>query len=57
MALKPCPDCNHQVSTAARGCPGCGRQFNRVGPCVFVGLLIFGFAPMVYFIVKLNTGG
>lgn len=22
---RPCPDCGHQVSMAARACPGCGR--------------------------------
>ena len=23
--LQPCPDCGHQVSTAAKSCPSCGR--------------------------------
>lgn len=25
MGLTTCPDCNHEVSTAARACPNCGR--------------------------------
>jgi hypothetical protein len=54
MPLKPCPDCGHQVSTAARECPGYGRRYNPVGPYVFVSGLVLGLAPLVYSIVKLN---
>lgn len=27
MPLKPCPDCERQISTEAPACPHCGRPF------------------------------
>ena len=32
MALRPCPECNRQVSTKARQCPHCGSPL--AGPVV-----------------------
>ena len=42
MALKPCPDCGHQVSDAAMACPACGRPLrSRRGGCLTaVGFLV-----------------
>ena len=42
MPLKPCPECGHQVSTAARACPSCGYQATiRINP-VAKGVFKFG---------------
>lgn len=32
MALTRCPDCDHDVSTAARACPHCGHPVRRALP-------------------------
>ena len=31
MALAPCPECGHQVSTAAKTCPNCGFPISNAG--------------------------
>ncbi|WP_041808279.1 zinc ribbon domain-containing protein [Evansella cellulosilytica] len=30
MALRPCPECGHNVSTRAGSCPNCGFPFERL---------------------------
>ncbi len=32
MALRPCPDCGHSVSTKADSCPNCGYPFKSTPP-------------------------
>ena len=54
----PCPDCQHQVSTQAPVCPGCGRRLKTeqtaigllaaiiIGLGLAIGLILFASAVM-----------
>ncbi|MBU9711382.1 hypothetical protein KS419_06525 [Bacillus tamaricis] len=38
MALRPCPECRHTVSTKADSCPNCGFPFeSKLNPVVTEG--------------------
>lgn len=46
--LKPCPDCNHEVSKKAKACPNCGRSLKSEprGGCSTI--LIFLVLPLAF---------
>lgn len=43
MALRPCKECNAEISTDAKTCPHCGKQQRAglLGGCLMVVLIIF----------------
>lgn len=51
MALVPCKECNHEVSDAAKACPGCGA---RVKPASKAWMWIVGIPAVlfVFFAIK-----
>lgn len=51
MALKPCPECNNEISTKAESCPHCGKVLKKKSSCGCLTLLVAGFA---FFIVYLS---
>jgi hypothetical protein len=47
MALQACPDCNHQCSTNAEACPGCGNFFQDLRPMKTVQVERTGWATTI----------
>lgn len=42
MALKPCKECGHQVSSGASACPNCGAKIKRPAGCGTLILILLG---------------
>ena len=43
MALKPCPECQKEVSESAFKCPNCGKQLRKAKRGIFGKLCIWAF--------------
>lgn len=58
--MKPCPECDADVSDAARACPNCGHPFGRpIGVQLLIGLFwmaaIFVIGWLVFAIIAVMS--
>jgi hypothetical protein len=54
MALKPCKECGREISTDAKSCPHCGKNYNLWrGPLNLIAILIgFALALIVFWLTQ-----